>query len=182
MTASNFLPKSIQLLTESKISFDRIQQFLLLGDMSKDFKANSDTLFKDSKDSVIVAAKSAYFGWSPSERNSVNPFNPSNDNDKVSSSSSSLNVPKAIPSLTPMTSPSKKPDYSDMTMDGSTLHNISFAIERGSLVGIVGEVGSGKSSILNALLGEMHILSGQSGIVHGTKIAYVPQTPWVLGG
>ena len=36
-----------------------------------------------------------------------------------------------------------------------TLRNINLAIPKGSLVAVIGEVGSGKSSLIAALLGEM---------------------------
>lgn len=41
------------------------------------------------------------------------------------------------------------------------LRNINLRIPRGSLVAIVGAVGSGKSSLLSALLGEMNKVSGR---------------------
>ncbi|CAI2355592.1 unnamed protein product [Caenorhabditis sp. 36 PRJEB53466] len=58
-----------------------------------------------------------------------------------------------------------------------TLHDITFNIKRGQLVAIVGRVGSGKSSLLHALLGEMNKLSG-SVQVNGS-VAYVPQQAWI---
>lgn len=57
------------------------------------------------------------------------------------------------------------------------LKEINLNIKRGSLVTIVGTVGSGKSSLLSAMLGEMVKITGNvkmSGI-----IAYVPQTAWI---
>ncbi len=56
--------------------------------------------------------------------------------------------------------------------------SINLKIHQGSLVALVGTVGSGKSSILAALLGEMSKTDGQVH-VSGT-IAYVPQTAWIL--
>lgn len=41
-----------------------------------------------------------------------------------------------------------------------TLKNINLKINPGSLIAIVGPVGSGKSSLLAAFLGEMYKLSG----------------------
>lgn len=41
------------------------------------------------------------------------------------------------------------------------LQNINFHVEQGQLVAIVGTVGSGKSSLLSALLGEMEKLNGK---------------------
>uniref|UniRef100_A0A1I7UPW2 ABC-type glutathione-S-conjugate transporter n=1 Tax=Caenorhabditis tropicalis TaxID=1561998 RepID=A0A1I7UPW2_9PELO len=58
-----------------------------------------------------------------------------------------------------------------------TLHDISLNIQKGQLVAIVGRVGSGKSSLLHAILGEMNKVSG-SVQINGT-VAYVPQQAWI---
>lgn len=57
------------------------------------------------------------------------------------------------------------------------LKNINLRIRRGSLVAIVGTVGSGKSSLLNALIGEMRKVNGA--VKFGGTIAYCPQTAWI---
>ncbi|XP_013177998.1 PREDICTED: multidrug resistance-associated protein 1 isoform X1 [Papilio xuthus] len=57
------------------------------------------------------------------------------------------------------------------------LRNISVRIPRGSLVAVVGAVGSGKSSLLAALLGEMDKISGRVNTLG--SIAYVPQQAWI---
>lgn len=57
------------------------------------------------------------------------------------------------------------------------LKHLKLSVPRGSFVAIVGTVGSGKSSILNALIGEMRRTRG--GVVFGGSVAYVPQTPWI---
>ncbi|PON71767.1 ATP-binding cassette containing protein [Trema orientale] len=61
-----------------------------------------------------------------------------------------------------------------------TLDRISLEVKRGMKVAICGTVGSGKSSLLSSILGEMKKLSGTVKI-SGTK-AYVPQSPWILTG
>lgn len=58
-----------------------------------------------------------------------------------------------------------------------TLSNISFKVNRGNLVTIVGRVGAGKSSMLQALMGEMEKISGSISM-HG-RLCYVPQQPWM---
>ncbi|XP_014786272.1 multidrug resistance-associated protein 1 [Octopus bimaculoides] len=58
-----------------------------------------------------------------------------------------------------------------------TLKNINLTIPEGSLVALVGTVGSGKSSVLSCLLGDMHKKSG-SVYVKGS-VAYVPQEAWI---
>ncbi|KAK5982171.1 ABC transporter domain-containing protein, partial [Trichostrongylus colubriformis] len=58
-----------------------------------------------------------------------------------------------------------------------TLENINFTVRKGQLVAVVGRVGHGKSSLLQALLGEMDKLRGYVGV--SGRIAYVPQQPWM---
>ncbi|XP_044901994.1 ATP-binding cassette sub-family C member 12 isoform X7 [Felis catus] len=62
----------------------------------------------------------------------------------------------------------------------SVLHNISFVVRKGKILGICGNVGSGKSSLIAALLGQMQL---QQGIValNGT-VAYVSQQAWIFHG
>ena len=60
-----------------------------------------------------------------------------------------------------------------------TLSNISLRIPKGSLVAIVGSVGSGKSSFLYSLLGEMEHLSGTINVSGDQSIAYVAQQAWI---
>ncbi|KAL6498729.1 ATP-binding cassette sub- C member 9 [Orobanche gracilis] len=61
-----------------------------------------------------------------------------------------------------------------------TLDHIHLKVKKGMKVAICGTVGSGKSSLLSCVLGEMHKLSGKVR-VSGSK-AYVPQSPWILTG
>ena len=56
------------------------------------------------------------------------------------------------------------------------LQDINFSVKRGSLTAVVGSVGSGKSSLLGACLGDMNKISGDIN-VNGTT-AYVPQQAW----
>ena len=61
--------------------------------------------------------------------------------------------------------------------DKLTLKNISFEVPKGSLTAIVGSVGSGKSSLLSAILGEMEKSAGT--IAKEGTIAYVAQQAWI---
>jgi len=68
------------------------------------------------------------------------------------------------------------------------LRNIACSIERGSLVAVVGSVGSGKSSFLSAVLGEMESIDGskvymppKDGEEHNENlVSYCSQSPWVV--
>jgi ATP-binding cassette subfamily C (CFTR/MRP) protein 1 len=60
----------------------------------------------------------------------------------------------------------------------NALDDINFTAAKGELTCIVGRVGSGKSSFLQALLGDLWKVKGQV-VVHGAT-AYVAQQPWVI--
>ena len=61
-----------------------------------------------------------------------------------------------------------------------TLKNINARVEKGSFTAIVGNVGSGKSSLVSAVLGDMEKIKGSVVIGAGVEsIAYVPQQAWI---
>ncbi|KAK3124855.1 hypothetical protein QOZ80_7BG0594800 [Eleusine coracana subsp. coracana] len=62
----------------------------------------------------------------------------------------------------------------------NTLRGIDLEVGVGELVAVVGTVGSGKSSLLGCILGEMRRVSGTV-TVRGTT-AYVAQTAWIQSG
>ena len=59
------------------------------------------------------------------------------------------------------------------------LNDIEMQLNRGSCTAIIGKVGSGKSSLLSALLGEMYSLPHTS-LHMDKKIAYVSQQSWTI--
>jgi ABC-type multidrug transport system fused ATPase/permease subunit len=58
------------------------------------------------------------------------------------------------------------------------LENINFEARKGELSCVVGRVGAGKSSLLQAILGDIWKIHGEI-IVHGS-VAYVAQQPWIM--
>ncbi|XKL66418.1 hypothetical protein PGB90_009838 [Kerria lacca] len=62
----------------------------------------------------------------------------------------------------------------------NTLKNICLTINKEELVIIIGQVGCGKSSLLNVILGELRISEGKFDIC-GT-VSYYSQTPWIFAG
>ena len=58
-----------------------------------------------------------------------------------------------------------------------TLRNINLEVTRGELVAIVGSVGSGKSSMMQAILGSMKKQKGTQAV--SGSFAYVPQEAWI---
>ena len=60
------------------------------------------------------------------------------------------------------------------------VRDVSMEIPRGMLVAIVGPVGSGKTSLLQGLIGEMRKTSGN--ITFGGSVGYCPQSAWIQVG
>lgn len=58
------------------------------------------------------------------------------------------------------------------------LHDVNLHIRKGELVAIVGEVGSGKSALLQGIIGELIRCQGESEVT-GT-VRYVSQVPWII--
>ncbi|XP_038067816.1 ATP-binding cassette sub-family C member 9-like [Patiria miniata] len=74
--------------------------------------------------------------------------------------------------------------HGSFAWEGSTapiLTDINIEIQAGKLTAVVGEVGSGKSSLCSALLGEMKTVSGE--VIWNSErhsIAYANQKPWLV--
>ncbi|CAH1169239.1 unnamed protein product [Phyllotreta striolata] len=66
----------------------------------------------------------------------------------------------------------------DRNSSDEILKNINVKATKDSLIGIIGPVGSGKSSLLQTILGELDILEG-SVTVNGT-VSYISQEPWIF--
>ena len=68
----------------------------------------------------------------------------------------------------------------DRHEDRKALRNISFSVTRGQLLVVTGPVGSGKSSLLMAILRELPTLNGRVSV--NGRIAYLSQMSWVFSG
>lgn len=59
------------------------------------------------------------------------------------------------------------------------LTDISVSIERGKLVAVIGSVGCGKTALIQAMMGEMNVISGYVSITNNA-IAYTAQHPFII--
>jgi ATP-binding cassette subfamily C (CFTR/MRP) protein 2 len=62
----------------------------------------------------------------------------------------------------------------------ATLHGVDLDVRPGALTAVVGPVGSGKSSLVSALLGELFLRSGSFRPYGGGEVSLCTQTPWVI--
>ncbi|ORX36438.1 P-loop containing nucleoside triphosphate hydrolase protein [Kockovaella imperatae] len=68
-------------------------------------------------------------------------------------------------------------DFQTTPIEPFCIRNLNLEVSRGKLVAVVGGVGAGKSSLLQALIGEMRLLSGE--VLFGGRIAYCQQNAWI---
>ncbi|CAN3358092.1 bile pigment transporter 1 [Diutina catenulata] len=69
-------------------------------------------------------------------------------------------------------------EYGDGTSDVA-LENVNFSARKGQLTCIVGRVGSGKSSMIKALLGQLPVKHAKKVAMNGS-VAYAAQDPWIM--
>ncbi|KAJ9478158.1 putative Metal resistance protein YCF1 (putative) [Pseudozyma hubeiensis] len=66
--------------------------------------------------------------------------------------------------------------------EGPVLRDISLVVPRAQLTVVVGEVSTGKTSLLCSLLGELQVLQGEAMLsLRSAPVAYVSQNPWTQG-
>lgn len=83
--------------------------------------------------------------------------------------------------------PNPSGDLGDVAVaEQATLQNINVCIRKGSLVGVIGPSGSGKSSLLQAILKEIPLelgsicFGGSSSGIGSCSMSYASQEPWVF--
>jgi ABC-type multidrug transport system fused ATPase/permease subunit len=177
-----FLPFGLQQYSQSLVSMRRIIEYLDSEDLVEYIvQAEPGTLTDSNGNSdVVLQFTNAHISWAV-EATVVLPVE---GDDKAGSAGKTDDAYKAVPTSG---NEEGKPaeDGSSQKENGpnraiNTLVDINLSIREGELVGIVGTVGSGKSSFLNAILGEMHLQSGTLATVKGKKIAFCDQRPWIV--
>ncbi|KAG0043171.1 hypothetical protein BGZ83_011761 [Gryganskiella cystojenkinii] len=124
--------------------------------------AEAEKQYRESKEQTVSEQSSETMSIQEKMLTRAQEKDPSADTESILSSAHDLESE-------PSDAPEEKPSFS--------LKNIDIQIPRGQLVAIVGAVGSGKSSILNALVGEMRKTSGS--MEYGGSIGYCPQSAWI---
>ncbi|BBN10831.1 protein MpABCC10 [Marchantia polymorpha subsp. ruderalis] len=176
-------PIGVQYGFEAYIGLQRLQRLLDLpyghGHSSEEQAAQLRKLYPEA--AVIISQGT--FAWYLKEKDfedsTVAPGVSQNKQQEVHSD----------PSLAKASDEVKKPvskdlDQVDDMIDAKENHslaqlrNINLAVKKGELIAVIGSVGSGKSSLLCALLGEMEAVKGS--FWTEKMVSYAPQQPWIL--
>lgn len=160
------LPYAIRAITEAKVALQRMQEVLEIGDVQMWCKKTIDN--KDKRFAVTIS--DAAFTWQVVKR-SVKSVDIVKERFRGVSRE---NKSKARASC--------NDDDSAKALNEETkeeaLRDITLHIKKGSLIGVCGSVGSGKSSLLSALCGDMNLLRGEVDV--NGSIAIVTQLAWIF--
>lgn len=163
----NLLPMVIGQVIDAWSSIHRIQEYLLSEEQEDDAKP-------DHKLEGAIVLQGADFTW---ERTATQDSEKSGPPGKKQTKAE-VKVEKTA--ITPQLNPSQNnDDASTITEEREpfNLQNLNFTIGRNELVAVIGGVGSGKSSLLAALAGDMRKTKGE--MIMGADRAFCPQYAWI---
>jgi ABC-type multidrug transport system fused ATPase/permease subunit len=176
----NLLPMVIGQVTDAWSSVQRIQEYLLSEEQDENATFDKNAPY-------AVQMENADFTW---ERTATtDKSGPVAKKQSEAEAKASKKVEKHA-SKDQKATAAKKPDgfpSGESTPDNAStlvearepfkLHNIKFSIGRNELVAVIGGVGSGKSSLLAALAGDMRSTRGN--VTIGASRAFCPQYAWI---
>ncbi|CAG8720739.1 46294_t:CDS:2 [Gigaspora margarita] len=185
-----FLQFTMSSVADAYVSINRINDFLLADELTVLPGINPDEKY------AIKVTDSDFIWETASSNETINKSNEKkkkeksiyyrNDDNSETDFSKDFNYEKApssfdaISDISTALTPIEKTKYlenSPLLIPKSQLRKINISIPRGKLVAIVGHVGSGKSSLLSALIGEMKRIKGEA--IFGENVGYCPQTAWI---
>ncbi|XP_072527070.1 ATP-binding cassette sub-family C member 12 [Salminus brasiliensis] len=152
------LPFSVKSLAEAKVALTRLKRLLLI--------KNPDPYLIQRKDldAAIVMNKASFSWGDPDTSTSMTPSSP------VANGMKKRKVAQEEVTQNGTNTSHTKPTLSDITV----------TLPKGNLLGVCGNVGSGKTSLISSILEHMHLKSG-SVSANGT-FAYVSQQAWIFHG
>ncbi|KAG8452189.1 hypothetical protein GDO86_004109 [Hymenochirus boettgeri] len=163
-TALKIIPLAVKAASEASVSISRFQNLLLMEEY--DVYRNQESQADDP-----VELQAAYFTWNTETsdkhqkdteikqkeiKETQELMNGQDQNHLNNVNGSEYRVPVHRP----------------------VLHNINFTLKKGKLIGICGSVGSGKSSLILSILGQMTLLEGSVKV--SDRVAYAAQQAWIF--
>ena len=158
------LPQLLSAFVVAMTSWGRIYVFLLAGEKTSTSDPHTGVI---DVNRYAITITSGSFSW-PSAETTTSGAAPAPEKQKVIDDDvDSVDLEKGAYDEESEEAPGPLP----------FLRNVNVAIKRGSLTAVVGNVGSGKSSLLSAIIGEMMRVSGE--VNCNGNIAYCAQQAWI---
>ncbi|KAG1733609.1 ABC protein [Suillus paluster] len=150
-----YMPRALSAIPDASSAIQRLTHIFHAELLSE------DALVIDNDQEPALLMKDATFEWESFEKNSGEAFS-----SKGAHGGKRAKEDKA-----------KENPASGKDAPRFRVKNVTMTIPRGQLVAVVGPVGSGKSSLLQGLIGEMRKVSGH--VSFGGRVGYCPQTAWI---
>ncbi|KAI8930043.1 hypothetical protein BC831DRAFT_164672 [Entophlyctis helioformis] len=163
---------SLSTIVEGRVSYKRISEFLLAAE-AQAHETTELLAHGESKDGSAIKIDGGAFTWEVVQKNAT----PSKSAKKAAKKSKK---DAKKPKEDAKDASAETAAVEETKQEPFKLEDINLSIPRGSLVAVVGSVGSGKSSFLSALIGGMRKTAGSSSVFG--SIAYCAQEPWILTG
>ncbi|XP_012058527.1 PREDICTED: LOW QUALITY PROTEIN: probable multidrug resistance-associated protein lethal(2)03659 [Atta cephalotes] len=171
-TMTVLFPQGITQVAEARVSIKRLQKFLMYDEMTASEieakKYNKENNKEDTKDDKNAKE---------SNQQDVKENNMENLKENFAQKKNDVHLPNNVEySISIENGNAKWLDYERE----DTLQRINMKVRPGELIAVVGQVGAGKSSLLNVILKELRLQEGS--IKVNGKIAYASQEPWLFAG
>lgn len=164
-------PFSLSAYTDARNAVGRLTPVWLAKTIPPSINGASSTMHIDPSSSHAVHIENADYQWEeppPAPESKYKRGGKQHPHHRIRKSTEKAAA--AAPTATP-TRNSQEP---------FAIKEISLTIPKGGQVyAVVGPVGSGKSSLLQALIGEMKQIKGEGEVVFGGKVAYCAQVAWI---
>ncbi|KAF8500114.1 multidrug resistance-associated ABC transporter [Gautieria morchelliformis] len=164
-----FIPFVFSLCSDAYVALGRIGAFLTAEEISEPY-----TVEPESKYAVQVDGDFAWEATLPEKGAPKGKGKKARQQNRSKATRKGASQSTALPTTRPANE-DKEERQDDKPFE---LLGMKVKVPKGSFVAIVGRVGSGKSSLLQAMIGEMRKTRGE--VVFGGDVAYVPQTAWIM--
>uniref|UniRef100_F7GCF3 ATP-binding cassette sub-family C member 12 n=1 Tax=Monodelphis domestica TaxID=13616 RepID=F7GCF3_MONDO len=163
------LPFSVKAVAEANVSLMRLKKILVN-------KSPPTYITQPEDEDYVLMLKNATLSWEHEPKRIIIPGKEFNKKKlkfrKRLDSESSVDLSQKFHGIRGPSEGEKKTK--------PVLQKINLAVKKGEVLGICGNVGSGKSSLISAILGQMQLWGG-SVALNGT-VAYVSQQAWIFHG
>ncbi|KAI9222400.1 P-loop containing nucleoside triphosphate hydrolase protein [Blastocladiella britannica] len=157
------IPKTFELIAELRVSIARIEHFLTLEPREALHAAKQVSLAEPSTDGVTEPAAQSH----ELARLTSLPMADSQETQVEGAPVGAIEFTGAHISWSP---------------NAPVLQNVTLSIPTGQMTALVGQIGAGKSSLLNAVLGHMYRTQGTITIAAGSTISFAGQSAFLTTG